>query len=205
MNIGTMAILIFVLGTAGYLKASDPLEVKESWPSSQPKEKPSTLMSDVNFKSISFQGSPSILWERLQGQKSVSFGFAGGLTINQKTTVGLSIHDLASEIKWRNQGQDEVLELNHFGVFIDYSPWSQSIVHPVFSFNLGTGTVKIGEEEENFGSYTPGIDLEVNLSSFARISLGYHLRVIDSLSHSAIADDELGTSNLVFKFKFGSF
>lgn len=204
-NIKLIHSLIMSFLLSATAMASDPLEVRETYPvKSAPKKTGKTLLDDGSIQSVGYEGFPVMTWENLEGERLSSIGFGGGLTINQSYTFGFVGYSGTAIF------DDQVLsgteyDLGHLALYFDYSPFVEWVVHPTVGVQYGRSSLEINDNTTYFTSYVPSLGVEVNLSSLIRVSLGVQRRIVDALTVSGFDEEDFETTSLVAKIKFGSF
>ena len=113
-------------------------------------------------------------------------GVGGGISLND-VFVGGYVEGLTNAIDTRGSIAGRYVQLDHGGIWLGYTAFANSLVHPVIHVKTGWGSLKAAD---NLGFQTssdqaesspiflasPALDVEFNLTKFARLSVGVSYR-----------------------------
>jgi hypothetical protein len=154
---------------------------------------------------------------------AVLAGARGGWIINHTFCIGLGGYGLVNNV-WANSvglfGQ-EFVNLGYGGLDLEFIVNSNGLLHASFHTLLGAGAVGLRNSSEypwdNFydqNSYyrydtffvlEPGINLDLNVTTWMRVSIGAEYRHVSGLSSGVTTNTDLSTPSGTLAFRFGSF
>ncbi len=166
-------------------------------------------------------GGPVFKLTQLAGEDAVISGGRGGLIINRQLVVGLGGYSTSSEnirtgFEFDN-GDDGSLRLEYGGLELEYVVRPSRVAHVTFYTLLGGGMASY-EATRNSGSGTatqrlesevfvlePAVNLELNVTSWFRTTIGLGYRYVDGSELPRAGDSDLSGGVGTFTFKFGAF
>jgi hypothetical protein len=185
-----------------------------------------TIFGDSRTSFSGF-GAPIMSFTKMDGEFAYLFGGGGGLLINQRMFIGGYGLGMTSKIT------PKISTLKNFQV--DYSEggfwygWifaPNSPVHPKLTVLTGWGTVKFDgvdpittlpiKVNDKIFAVTPAIELEANIASWFRMSVGANYRflsgidrindtLIDLNSTERYKNDDFSSAGVYVTFLFGGF
>ncbi len=125
---------------------------------------------------------------------------------------GLELNYLVTNTTTETSPYRDGMQYGYGGVRIGYTPFYSFIVHPTVSLLVGGGSVKTEEKdvlhteiEDEFFLLEPELDVEVNITSFFRISGFVSYRFLMSVDHPTLKSADLDGISGGLKLNFGSF
>lgn len=164
-------------------------------------------------------GSPVVKTGEVAGSTGVWAGGRGGWIINMNdrhaVSLGLGGFGLVSEHRFRGaDNEDEQLVMNGYGGFdLEYTYQSYRLVHFTLSSLIGGGGLMGRDHHFDTGNdnldryfiFEPGLNVEVNLTEFIRVSAGATYMLTSGVSRSGFQDSDFSGLNGVLALKFGRF
>ena len=167
-------------------------------------QKTETLLGELSFSSIGSMVEPGLQFTQVAGETAVFYNFRGGISFNDKWTVGGFYGHLLADIRPEMMGsQSYNLDSYQAGGFIEYSPWNSSLVH--LSFPVSFGVMEMDRD-----SYSSLIDddspethslllepralAEVNLHRYVRLNAGVGYRIMGRPFQEVAAVPEAGNA-----------
>ena len=134
--------------------------------------------------------SPSVKITNINGENAVLVGGRGGWIVNHKFVLGAAGYGLASNIY--PKGSDTIrryMEMGYAGLDLEYITYSDHLVHLSLELLIGGGGIRYKEDDDfDFGKPSdaffilePGINVNLNVTQFFRISCGASYRHISGL------------------------
>lgn len=182
-------------------------------------QKTETLFSGGSVKWGGF-GGPVVGFTSIGGNLGVLTGGFGGAVM--RFDGGHSVHfggggfGLANNIKSiaLQDSYQQYLTFGYGGFIVGYTNRSYKLIHLTTQAVIGAGHA--GDREKSmspdsdrggseFFVFDPSVALEVNITSFFRVSAGVHYRFVSGSSHSTFTDKDLGGVTGMLSFKFGRF
>lgn len=147
--------------------------------------------SPISLSKIGIMVDPGFQATKIAGEIAGFFMFRGGLVFNDRITVGGFYGQLMNDIRPASFA-DVLPEQAHLdsyqaGGFVEYTVFSNKVVHFTFPFAVGVMEMEIDEEGRGFDYeetktlfIEPGAQVEVNLHRFARLHAGVGYRIMGS-------------------------
>lgn len=138
---------------------------------------------------------------------AVSLGGGGyGLTTNHEAPSPEDV-DI-------NSDADELFATTGYGGFIlEYTNRSYQLVHMTANTLIGAGGLMIRERHfedvdevpEAYFVFEPGLNAELNVTSFFRIAAGFNYRLTSGINKAGFRDSDFSGANATLTLKFGYF
>ncbi|MDZ7724725.1 MAG: hypothetical protein U5R06_18425 [candidate division KSB1 bacterium] len=148
----------------------------------------------------------------------VIVGGRGGWIINHKFILGGGGYGLTTEhnpADWEPTDfqTDYRLNVGYGGIFLGYTQNSDQVLHYTVETMIGWGGVNysrfdVEQDPDNGDSFfvlEPGVNLEVNVTSFFRVGIGATYRYIQGVDYYSITNEDLSGVSGQIIFRFGSF
>ena len=166
-------------------------------------------------------GSYDMHFSTIDGKAGLLLGGKGGMILNHKLVLGGGGYGLANRTRLTltdDQGNDSVGRLNfgYGGVLLEYIIFPENAVHVSIPVLIGSGSAKIYNFQYDFTSdpliesstfllLEPEINVELNLLTFMRFSLGASYRLVSGTFLENISDSGLSGLSVNASVKFGYF
>ena len=153
----------------------------------------------------------------IAGQTSLILGGSGGAILNHKWIVGAGGYGIATNVDLEGQGSFQRLDLNagYGGLILGYMIAPREIVHVAIPVLVGAGGTDISSpipsdqpiiiESGSFFVVEPGIQAEVNITSWFRIGIGASYRIVEAFNSDYLRASDLEGLTGNFALKFGKF
>lgn len=150
---------------------------------------------------------------------SASFaGLRGGIVLSDKLTVGAVFQTSINDIFPKSETDKNVyLHAGMFGALVEYTVWSDKLVHLTFPIAIGAGKVEMDRRdrvsgisgnpygEKHFFYVEPSALAEINLHRYVRLNAGINYRFAGSMTYRNFNQTALSGLNGVVALKFGLF
>lgn len=162
-------------------------------------QKTETLLGELSFSSIGSMVEPGLQFTQVAGEAAVFYNFRGGISFNDKWTVGGFYSHLLADIQ--PEMNMPLLDSYQVGGFIEYTPWSSSLVH--LSFPLSVGVMELDtysltspydSPETHSLLLEPRALAEVNLHRYVRLNAGVGYRIMGRPFQEVAAVPEAGNA-----------
>lgn len=165
-------------------------------------------------------GGPVVRFGGVDGDLAVWVGGRGGWIINMDNHHSISIggggYGLATEHHMPIQTDDTYTDLaaiGYGGFEMEYTNRTYRLLHMTASTLIGAGGISIRDDmldhidhdPDPFFVLEPGINAELNVTGFFRISTGVLYRFTSGIDKSGFDDNDFSGVNAVITLKFGSF
>ena len=164
-------------------------------------------------------GGPVVKIGDVAGSTGVWVGGRGGWIINLSDRHAISFggggYGLVTEHPVRPIDSDnEPIAMNGYGGFeIEYTNRSYRLVHLTVSSLIGGGGVmlrdhhynNVNDDMDRYFVFEPGLNAELNITKFIRISAGASYRLTSGISRFGFRDSDFSGLNGVITLKFGRF
>lgn len=147
--------------------------------------------SPISLSKIGIMVDPGFQVTKIAGESAGFFLFRGGLVFNDRITLGGFYGQLMNDVRPASfvNVLPERAHLDSYkaGGFVEYTVFSNKVVH--FTFPLAVGVIEMEIDEEGRGFdyeetktlfIEPGAQVEVNLHRFARLHAGMGYRIMGS-------------------------
>ena len=162
-------------------------------------------------------GAPIFKVGPINGATGIFVGGQGGWIINHSFVLGGKGYGLVNNVDIEGS-QNLKLDFGCGGVLLEYIFSSEKILHVVINTMIGAGGVRYaekdysndyeGEVDYNSSSFfvlEPGINLDLNVSSYFRIGAGVTYRYVSGVEYENLTNADLSGVTGEIVFKFGSF
>jgi hypothetical protein len=162
-------------------------------------QKTETLLGELSFSSIGSMVEPGLQFTQVAGEAAVFYNFRAGISFNDKWTVGGFYSHLLADIQ--PEMNMPLLDSYQVGGFIEYTPWSSSLVH--LSFPLSVGVMELDtysltspydSSETHSLLLEPRALAEVNLHRYVRLNAGMGYRIMGRPFQEVAAVPEAGNA-----------
>ena len=162
-------------------------------------------------------GAPTVAITSVNDQVAAIVGGQGGWVINNRFVIGGAGRGLASRPSTSFRGEAADVQMGYGGLLLEYIGASSELVHYGGSVVIGGGAAQIVDEDfVDFRDDSPlnqsgffvteaGPWMELNVTSFFRLSLGGGYRLIRGADLRGASDDSLSGPYGQLSFRFGSF
>jgi len=164
-------------------------------------------------------GGPVVKISEIGDQSAIFIGGRGGWIINHALVIGAGGYGMVSEV---NTAANTVVEMGYGGLEVGGILGSNSLLHIAGQVLIGGGGVTehdqdiFDPEPEEWETYPffvlePGVDLELNVTSFMRLTGGVSYRYISGLDLPVYMEndfpqsDDFSGMSFVIGMKFGKF
>ncbi len=171
-------------------------------------------------------GAPVVKFSTVKNNFAIFVGGYGGWLINHTLLIGAGGYGLVNKIKgpqsalyFYNYVSDVRIEFGYGGLILEYIGLPNNLIHYSVSVLVGGGEVSYAPinwdifYDDNYDSkenstvfvFEPGVNAELNITSFFRINAGVSYRLVSGADLVGLKNNDLSgpAANLVFKF--GSF
>ena len=145
-------------------------------------------------------------------------GVRGGIVLSDKLTVGAVFQTTINDIMPKSEiDQNVYLHMNMFGGLLEYTLWSDKVVHLTFPIAIGAGKVEMERldgvrgipnypyGEKYFFSAEPSALVEINLHKYVRLNVGANYRFVGNMAYRNLNQTALSGLSGVIGLKFGLF
>ncbi len=171
-------------------------------------------------------GAPVVKFTTTKKQFALYAGAYGGWLINHAFLIGAGGYGLVSTIRPATEaagllpaGFYSKLEVGYGGLVLEYIGKPMDLVHYSVSVLIGAGGALYSERSwlntnwnesalsptATFFVFEPGVNAELNLTSFLRIALGGSYRFVNGVDLSGVSNSDIGGPSMNLALKFGSF
>jgi hypothetical protein len=172
-----------------------------------------TLLSN-NLESGGFGGAV-VKFTQVNSEVGLLGGGRGGWLINHTFIIGGGGYGLTSSITPNlfQNGKSLNLIMGYGGVEMEYIYLSNSLLHTSIYLLLGGGglvsknfsDVECPRITDNFWVANPSINVEINVTSFFRITVGAGYRFVTGVTLGYLMNSDIAGAEGVLTFKFGKF
>jgi hypothetical protein len=175
-----------------------------------------TLLGDrapVNTENLGFFVAPTFGITSMDGSSASLFNLRGGLSIQDKISVGAYFSTSLNEINPESETvQDVYMDYWTVGGFAEYTLLAKKVVHLTFPLFIGYGEVQMDNEvgdaglgEANFFQIEPAALVEVNLHKNVRFNLGAGYRLVGQMDYRNFNQSQISGVTGYAGVKFGLF
>lgn len=158
----------------------------------------------------------SVGYMELEGQDVLTLGGRAAWIIDHNVAIGLAgksmINTILLEGYWEDTTDSYYLVGGYGGIFIEPIILPKYPVHITAPFLIGAGWLTLNEytwyspyDWDTFFIVEPGLEMELSLLKFFRISLGVSYRYTTNLRMKYIPEDMMHGFSGNITFKFGAF
>ncbi len=149
------------------------------------------------------------------GSQESFLGARGGVTFDHKLMFGASIYTLVSDVPITTREDSlRLVKFTYGGLEIEYTFWTNSVIHPTLSTLIGIGGIKYRDPVQG-SFYDPDSDtvfvaepmlaLEINLTDFARLTVGGGYRLVTGVDLVELSNSDAEGWVVNLGFKLGAF
>lgn len=206
--------IVFVIN----LSAQEVIEPVQEEPKS--KDEIKTLLGEVDSYGLYF--GISLNYSLLNNENAMFIGGKGALVIGHGMAIGLAGYGFSNDHKWNPVMKQNVnLEGGYGGFYVEPIIFPKYPVHLAFPIFVGVGGIGYmsdkyydydydewtGYVEDNdaYVLIEPGVELEMNMVRFLRISIGASYRYTSEINLMNVESDVLNGLSAGITFKFGGF
>lgn len=171
----------------------------------------------------SFYVAPSLQLTRWQERSGLMLGGKVAWVINHQFGLGLAGYGLISNnnIGEIAQNNNAMLQVGYAGLLLEYTPNPTRLLHLSFPLTIGAGGAAYTNnvmgnnpstsfsyeiyETDTFFVLEPGVQAELNLTSFMRLGLEVSYRFAYGVHLPKSTDRDLSAPSVALIFKFGRF
>lgn len=160
-------------------------------------------------------GAPVIKFTQVNGEFGLLIGGRGGWIMNHTFVIGLGGYGLVNQVdaNFILEGELIPLMMGYGGFEMEYIYSSNSLVHFSIYLLLGGGGLTYKELHDwrspqisdNFWIAEPAVNIELNISSFFRISAGVGYRLVSDVNLGDLTNSDIAGAEGILTFKFGKF
>ncbi len=175
-------------------------------------------------------GAVVVKYTTVNNKAGVLVGARGGWIINHTFSIGLAGYGLANNVRAHTVGLfgQEYVNLGYGGLDLEYVVNSDHLIHFSVHSLFGAGAVGFRhawEAEDNnwddmwggdydhnwyhqydtFFVVEPGVNVDMNVTSWFRMSLGASYRYVSGVSSGATTSKDISGPSGMLTFRFGSF
>ncbi len=159
-------------------------------------------------------GGPVLKVTPINGKTGVLIGGRGGWIINHSFILGGGGYGLVSNIAANapGPGGEPYIDFSYGGLELEYIHQWERLVHTSFGLLIGGGEVRNrranGSNSGNskgFFTLEPWLNVNLNVTTFFRISPGISYRWVTGANSSAASDSDLSGVSGILLLRFGSF
>ena len=174
-------------------------------------EKATLFNSNPSLDNLGFSVSGISQFTQVNNQTAIMGGVKAGLIINDRFSIGGYYLANLNEVNAFESFPNTYLDLKMGGGYLEYSLWSNKLVHLTFPLFIGCGELSLdnsGEDfifpdggEDPFGDdyffvVEPGVQAEVNVHQNVRFHLGAGYRIVNGIDY--LNFDNAAVSDLSF-------
>ncbi|MFH2144100.1 MAG: hypothetical protein ABIJ97_16865 [Bacteroidota bacterium] len=177
-----------------------------------------TLLGDVN--SYGLYLGLTLNYSVLNNENAMFIGGKGALVIGHGLAIGLAGYGFSNDYKWNPVMKQNVnLEGGYGGFYIEPIIFPKFPIHIALPVFVGVGGISyMGdnyysyddwenyvEDNDAFVLIEPGVEMEMNLVRFLRVSIGASYRYSSDIRLMNVKSDVLNGLSTGITFKFGGF
>lgn len=179
-----------------------------------------TVFNKENLKFTGGYIAPEIKVSNVHEDISMFIGGKLGFTMNEKFSVGLAGYGLVNNSNFYIDAlnQDASIGFGYGGLNMEYTLFSNKVVHFTIPVVVGAGGVYLYEDDgdyfnndwdeiENSAAFVvePGLTVELNLFKYFRVDIGASYRYVSGTDLLYLEDEYLSDLSYNVTFKFGFF
>ncbi len=177
-----------------------------------------TLFDDGEF-SFGAYGGPSVLFSQFNGENAVMPGMSAALVVNNSFYLGCAGYGMATEHDAPAYDYEPMrFQMGYGGAWMGVVIKSDNIVHASADVLIGAGAItrsysyyddydydSHNYNEDIFFVVQPMANVEMNITSWMRMTAGVGYRFTDSVEKYDLVDDDVSGIVSTVGFKFGRF
>jgi hypothetical protein len=122
------------------------------------------------------------------------------LEFNKSLLVGLGGSNTTEAV---NFGQGSY-DLDYSGLMLGYVPNSFKVIHPKFSFVMGSGKLEVrDEDDDDVFVVQPGAGAELNVFKWFKFGIEGGYRFVSDVDRQGLSDSDVSSFFVDLKFRFG--
>lgn len=179
-----------------------------------------TVFNKDNLKFTGGYLAPEIKVSNMHEDISMLIGGKLGFTFNEKFSLGMAGYGLVNNSNFYIDDLNQLASIGfgYGGLNMEYTIFSNKVVHFTIPVVLGVGGVTLYEDDgdffnseweeiENSAAFIaePGVNIELNLFKFFRVDLGASYRYVSGTALDYLEDEDLTDLSFNATFKFGFF
>jgi len=175
-------------------------------------DEPKTLLSD----DVEINGFGGLFMDitKIDNDFIHMMGGGGAFIFNRKILIGGYGLGMTTNLDAdRGMFDEKEMDFGHGGLWLGYVFFNKSRFHPTLSVLTGWGNISArsvtGYEDretyDNFFTVSPILDLEINVSSFFKTSIGVLYHIYSGISFSDYTDNDFSNPGIYLSFKLGDF
>lgn len=189
-------------------------------PEGKPVKETKTLLGNGN--KVRGYGAIDGHLSEFRGRKALMAGIQGGVIMNNNFILGIGAKGITTNVSFDGTNPTDRLHLygGYGGFILGAIIAPKEVIHIAFPVLIGAGgayvtnenhfsnansTTDIYDEASAFFVVEPGVELEINLTTFFKLGLGVSYRWVDESNLVNATDDDLRGLNTSISFKFGKF
>lgn len=162
--------------------------------------------------------SPTYEISRIDKAPASFLGIRGGIVLADKLTIGGVFKTSVNNIIPKSETDNRVyLHMYMFGGLLEYTLWSDKVVHLTFPLTIGGGKVEMDRldnirsisgqpyGEKYFFFAEPSALVEINLHKYVRLNAGASYRFAGNMTYRNFNQNALSGISGVIGVKFGIF
>jgi hypothetical protein len=165
------------------------------------------------FKNIGFVFAPSYSITSIDGYSTSILSLRGGVILNKKFTVGSFYNFSLNDIRPNSETVPGIhMDYQAGGGYIEYTIYSDKLIHFTFPLFIGGGEVGMDNEvgnlalgEQRFFMVEPSAMAEINLNKFVRFNLGAGYRIVNEMNYRNINQSDISGFSGYIGIKIGLF
>lgn len=160
-------------------------------------------------------GGPVVKFTQINDEFAVLVGGRGGWIMNHTFILGGGGYGLVNEIETKSIFEGKFLQLmmGYGGLELEYVNSSNSLIHFSIYLLLGAGGLSYKEFDDwhspeitdEFWIAEPAINVNLNISSFFRISAGVGYRLVTDVDLGDLTNTDIAGVSGILTFRFGKF
>ncbi len=163
--------------------------------------------------------SPVVRYSSVNDKSAVLVGGRGGIILNHVLSIGFGGYGLVNNIdaEFRGPFGERYMEFGYGGLDLEYVFKPQELVHLSIHTLIGAGGVVHSsrnwgddfdfnrETGDAFFVFEPGVNVDLNVTTFFRLSLGGTYRFVSGVNHGTTTNEGLSGASAMLSFRFGKF
>ncbi len=161
-------------------------------------------------------GGPVVKIGSFNGESALLVGGRGGWIINHSFIIGGGGYGLVNNIKAKVPGPngERYLNMGYGGIELEYVTESDRLIHFSFMTLIGGGGLSwrddniragMAPENDSFFIAEPAVNVNVNITTYFRMSGGVSYRFISGIQSGASSNADLSGPSGVLTLRFGKF
>lgn len=158
---------------------------------------------------------PMFKRSEFKGNAESYLGVRGGVVFDHKLMLGASIYTLLSDVPITTREDSlRIVKFTYGGLELEYTFWTEAMFHPTLSVMIGLGGIKYRDPEkgsfydpdsDTVGVFEPLLSLEINVTDFARLTLGGSYRWVTGVDLIELSNSDAEGWGGSIGIKLGAF